>query len=200
MWCGAGAPARFSPQSRTVNIPPEPRTLGILVIPKRAAGGRGPALSEAEGNPLFAGGATTHVETAASAASGAKRRPETSQAPSRLLALASRTEPATPAHAFTEPLALLWRHALPTLAHASAKARAAEPSTTNAPEQDPGQCQNPNCLPERNQVPAEQPRQQPVPQTHHQLAAKECKQHDPHNRRRTHEIPSFSHIRFLTLS
>src|SRR5208283_2836073 len=93
---------------------------------------------------------------------------------SRLLALARRSvEAAASAHALPEFFALLGRHALPALGHATAGVGAVPPPATHAAEEDPAQGQHPNRLPEGEKAPDEERRQQTIPQMHHQLAADE---------------------------
>src|SRR5580765_793365 len=60
-------------------------------------------------------------------------------------------------------------------------------------EEDPAQRQQAECLPEAERPPAEQRRQQPIPQMHHHFAAHEKKQWNRYNCQRRNPIPSLSH-------
>src|SRR3984885_12684593 len=200
--CGADAPVRVFPHSLR-SRPMHPRH-------KQRTPGHHESLSyrsapkAGEESAVCMQRLKSHKDSA-STVSGAKRRPakcpRSSHRPRGLLALTTpRPEPTPSPHTLPEFLTLLRSHPPPALAHAPAKARTAKPASANAPEQDPAQRQNPNRLPEGDHAPPKQRRQQPVPQIHHQLAAQEDKERNPHNCRRSHEIPSFSHIQFLMLS
>src|ERR1700676_4375084 len=88
------------------------------------------------------------------------------------LALASGwTEAATSTHAFAESFALLRGHVLPALGHAPSGFGAMETSASKSAEEDPAERQNSKRLPEGNLAPAEERRQQPIPQLQHDFAA-----------------------------
>src|ERR1700680_1944669 len=88
------------------------------------------------------------------------------------LALASGwAEAATSTHALPESFALLSGHVLPALGHAPAGFRAMETSASKSAEEDPAERQNYKRWQESNLAPAEERRQQPIPQLQHHFAA-----------------------------
>src|ERR1035437_1390946 len=99
-------------------------------------------------------------------------------------------EAATFSHALPESFALLGGHVL----------GARETVASKSAEEDPAQRQNPKALPEGNLAPAEDRRQQPIPQLHHYFAAEGDKQKKRQNRQRSQENPLFSHLQSLMLS
>src|SRR5207245_5345472 len=106
-------------------------------------------------------------------------------------------EAATGAHALPESFPLLWGDALTALGHATAEVRAAGTVESQSPEEDPAQRQNSNRLPESNLAPAEERRQQPIPQLQHHFAADGDKQQHRQNCQRSQKNPSPSHLQFL---
>src|SRR5438270_10917630 len=86
----------------------------------------------------------------------------------------SRAKTATSAPALPRPFALFWRHAcvalIHTLLNATADIGAARTVSSKSAKEDPAERQNSKPLPERYLPPAEQARQQPVPQAHHYFA------------------------------
>ena len=72
--------------------------------------------------------------------------------------------------------------------------------TTPSAEEDAAQRQKSKRLPEGDLAPAEERRQQPVPQMHHQFAADEDKNRDRQDRQWSHPNPFLIHVEFLTLS
>src|SRR5713226_41099 len=111
---------------------------------------------------------------------------------SLLLALAGGwAEAPTFAHALAESFPLLRSHVLTALGHALGYATADIGATRTVPsksaEEDPAQHQNPKRLPEGDLAPAEERRQQPIPQLQHYFAADGDKQQDPQNRQRSNQ-------------
>jgi hypothetical protein len=85
---------------------------------------------------------------------------------------------------------------LPALTHAAAKIRTAVPAypvSSKSAKQDSAESQQPKRLPEADLAPPEKRRQQPVPQSHYQLAADQAEKYNSHDRGRSNEKPSFSH-------
>src|SRR5579862_328264 len=74
------------------------------------------------------------------------------------------------AHALAELFAFFGRHLLPAFAHAAAEVRAMRASA-EAPKEDTAESQQSYCLPEVNEAPSEQRRQQPVPEMHDHFTA-----------------------------
>src|ERR1017187_929186 len=105
-------------------------------------------------------------------------------------------EAATFSHALPESFPLLRGHVL----------GAGETVTSKSAEEDPAQRQNSKGLPEGNLAPAEDRRQQPIPQLQHYFAAGGDKQQNCRNRQWSQENPSPSHphshphLQFLMLS
>lgn len=95
---------------------------------------------------------------------------------SLLLALAGGwAEAPTFAHALPESFPLFRRHVLTALLHATAEIGATGTVQSKSAEEDPAQQQNPKRLPEGNWAPAEELRQQPIPQLQHYFAADDDK-------------------------
>src|ERR1039457_5631974 len=95
---------------------------------------------------------------------------------SLLLALAGGwAEAATSAHALLESFPLLGRHGLPALGHAigpaTAELGAMATVASKSAEEDPAQRQHSKRLPEGKLAPAEERRQQPIPQLLYYFAA-----------------------------
>src|SRR5439155_10718032 len=103
-----------------------------------------------------------------------------------------RTEAATSEHALPESFPLLGGHALPALGHATAEMRTTKTTASISAEADPTQRQKTQRLPEGDRAPAEERRQQPVPQEQHDFAADEGEQQHPQNRQGSDEYPSLS--------
>src|SRR5437899_4309345 len=103
-------------------------------------------------------------------------------------------EAATSAHALPESFPLLRGHVLPALGHALSHALGHATAETGATgtveskstEENPAQRQDPQRLPEGNLAPAEDRRQQPIPQLQHYFAADGDKQQEPQNRQRSY--------------
>jgi hypothetical protein len=93
-----------------------------------------------------------------------------------------------------EPLALLGCHALPALGHAPPKTGAKAAAAKTA-EQDPAESQQSQSLPEADLGPAEQTRQEPVPQAQHDFAANRDEGHD--RQRGQNKDPFPSHVVLL---
>ncbi len=74
----------------------------------------------------------------------------------------------------------------------------ASPST----EEDPAQHKHSQCLPKRNLMPAEQWRQQPIPQLPNYFATEgdEPQKCQTRQRSQPNPLPFLSHMQFLTLS
>jgi hypothetical protein len=71
---------------------------------------------------------------------------------------------------------------------------------SQAAEEDPAQRQKSKRLPEGNLAPAEERRQQPIPQKHYDSAADSHEEKKTQQSYRGQENPSLSHLGFLTLS
>jgi hypothetical protein len=96
--------------------------------------------------------------------------------------------------------ALFWRHAFPTFSHPTAETGTTMAAKTMAAKKYPAQHKDSEPLPERYLPPAEQRRQQPVPQAHYYFAADEDKERYPQNRQGSYpnQFPSSSiHIQSL---
>src|SRR2546425_10381030 len=78
---------------------------------------------------------------------------------------------ATFPYAFPQSFPLLRGHALPALFHATADIGATGTVQSKSAEEDAAQRQDPKRLPEGNLAPAEERRQQPIPQVQHYFAA-----------------------------
>src|SRR5262249_47428377 len=101
------------------------------------------------------------------------------------------------------PFAFFRRHLRPALFHAAAHIRASGSTPSQSAEEDTAESQQSNSLPERDLVPTEERRQQPIPQVRHYLAAYEDKEGHSQNRQRRYpkqSLPSRSHVQFLMLS
>src|SRR5713226_7451062 len=115
---------------------------------------------------------------------------------------------ATRAPTLAELFALLGRHLLPALVHPLPNTLIDSPSDigarkamgTPASEEDPAQRQKSQRLPERDLPPAEERRQQPIPQVQHDFAADGDKYRDRQDRQRSKDNPFLSHVQFLMLS
>src|SRR6266566_8053026 len=118
----------------------------------------------------------------------------------RLVLAGGWAEAATSAHALPESFPLLRGHVLPALGHATAEVGAMETVASKSAEEDTAQRQNSNRLPEGDLAPAEERRQQPIPQLQHYFAADGDKNQNPQNRQRSQENPSPSHVQVLMLS
>src|SRR5712691_6447732 len=102
------------------------------------------------------------------------------------LVLARRcTEAEAFAHALPESFPLFRRHVLAALFHATAEIRATGTVRSKAAEEDAAQHQDPKRLPEGDLAPAEERRQQPIPQLQHDFATDGDKDEDPENRQRS---------------
>jgi hypothetical protein len=114
-----------------------------------------------------------------------------------------RTEVAAAApYTLTKLLTFLGSHVGPAPGHTAAVG-AVKAAPTHAAEEDPAQRQKPNRLPESEQAPAKERRQQPVPKLHYDFAADGDKQRHPYNRRRynpNHFLHFRSHVQSLMLS
>ena len=99
-------------------------------------------------------------------------------------------EAATFSHALPQSFPLLAGHV----------SGARETVASKSAEENPAQRQNSKGLPEGNLAPAEDRRQQPIPQFQHYFAADGDKQQEPADRQRSQENPSPSHLQFLILS
>src|SRR6266481_3259242 len=107
---------------------------------------------------------------------------------SRLLTLGGGwAEAPTCANALPESFPLFRGQVLTALFRATAKIGATGTVPSMAAEQDPAQRQNSKRLPEGDLAPAEQRRQQPIPEFQHDFAAEGNKQHDPQNCQRSNE-------------
>src|SRR5713226_7219363 len=115
------------------------------------------------------------------------------------LALAGgRAEAPAFTHALPEPFALLRGHVRAALGHAlghalfyaTAKMGATGTVPSKSADEDPAQQQESQRLPEGNLAPAEERRQQPVPQVQHYFAADDDKEQHPQNRQRSYENQS----------
>src|SRR5271166_4712981 len=84
-------------------------------------------------------------------------------------------EAPTFAHGLAEAFPFFGRHVATALFHATAEIGAAGVVPSMPAEQDAAQGQKSKCGPEGELAPAEQWRQQPIPQAHHQFAADEGK-------------------------
>src|ERR1039458_3417949 len=96
------------------------------------------------------------------------------------------TEAATFPHALPESFPLLRSHVL----------GARETAASKSAEEDPAQRQNSKGLPEGNLAPAEERRQQPIPQLPHYFAADGDKQQESADRQRSQEKPLPFHLHF----
>src|SRR5258707_4117336 len=95
---------------------------------------------------------------------------------SLLLALAGGwAEAPTFAHALRESFPLFRCHVLAALFHTMAETGVTGTVQSKSAEEDPAQQQNPKRLPEGNRAPAEELRQQPIPQLQHYFAADDDK-------------------------
>ena len=106
-------------------------------------------------------------------------------------------------HALPETFPLFRRHVLAALFHATAETGTTGTVRSKSAEEDPAQRQNPQRLPEGDLAPAEEWRQQPIPQVQHLFAADGDKYRDRQNRQRGNEnqsLPFSIHVQFLTLS
>src|SRR6266852_7274946 len=104
------------------------------------------------------------------------------------LVLARRcTEAEAFAHALPESFPLFRGHVLAALFHATAEIGATGTVRSPSAEKDSAQHQDPKRLPEGDQAPAEERRQQPIPQMQHYFAADGDKQQDPQNRQRSNQ-------------
>src|SRR5262249_33442872 len=122
-------------------------------------------------------------------------------AASRLLRLAGRAEAPPLAHPLPELLPLLRGHVLATLLHAAADSRAEGAASPTPAEQAPAKHQKPQRLPERDLGPAEERRQQPVPQMLHDFTAEGDEYRDAQDGQRSDPdqiLHSWSHVRSLT--
>jgi Nickel-dependent hydrogenase len=104
------------------------------------------------------------------------------------------------AHALPESFPLFRRHMLAALFHATAETRATGVVRSQAAEEDTAQQQKSKRLPKSDLAPAEQRRQQPIPQVQHDFAADEGKEHHRHDRQRSNKKPFLSHVQSLMLS
>ena len=77
------------------------------------------------------------------------------------------------AYALPESFPLFWRHVLAALFHATAEIGATGTVPSKSAEENPAQRQKSKRLPEGNLAPAEERRQQPIPQLLHDFAADE---------------------------
>src|SRR6266545_375482 len=104
-------------------------------------------------------------------------------------------ESETVAYTLPEPFTLLGGHGIETLGPIATVA-------SRSTDEDPAQCQQSQPLPERDLAPAENWRQQPVPQQLHDFAADETNQQYRRDSDRGHEeqFASPCHVRFLMLS
>src|SRR6266478_2966370 len=92
------------------------------------------------------------------------------------LVLARRcTEAPTFAHALPESFPLFRGHVLAALFHTMAETGVTGTVASKSAEEDSAQRQNSNCLPERDLAPAEELRQQPIPQLQHYFATDDDK-------------------------
>src|ERR1035441_9122022 len=82
------------------------------------------------------------------------------------------------AHLVAEFLSLFGGQTFPARGHRAPPFGAMRAMISEASEQNPAEGQQPEGLPEGNQLPSEQRRQQPVPQMHDQFAAQPDKEHD----------------------
>ena len=81
--------------------------------------------------------------------------------------------PSEPRHPRPDSFTFLGCHALPALGHATAEIGAMRTVAPKSAEEDPAQRQKSKRLPEGDLAPAEERRQQPVPQLHDDFAADE---------------------------
>ena len=79
------------------------------------------------------------------------------------------------AHALPESFPLFRRHVLAALFHATAETGATGSVPSKSAEEDPAQRQKSKRLPEGDLAPAEERRQQPIPQVQHYFAADDGK-------------------------
>jgi len=109
-------------------------------------------------------------------------------------------EAPTCAHGLPESFPLLRGRVLAALFHATAEIGAAGTVVSKSAEENPAQHQKSKCLPEGNLAPAEQRRQQPIPQVQHYFAADDGKEQYSQNRQWRYEKPFLSHVQSLMLS
>src|SRR6266536_5719881 len=98
-----------------------------------------------------------------------------------------RAKAATFAHPLAKALLLLRGQVPPALRHAAAEPGATGTEQSRPAEQDPAQREESERLPEGHRGPAEERRQQPVPQQLHDFATDEGEQQDPQHGQRTNE-------------
>src|SRR5229473_854938 len=114
------------------------------------------------------------------------------------LALACRRpEAPTFAHALPESFSLFRCHVLAALFHATSEIGATGTVPSMSAEKDPAQRQKSKRLPEGDLAPADERRQQPIPQAHHDFAAEDDKCEHRQNRQWSKENPFPSHVHFL---
>src|SRR6266852_299958 len=104
------------------------------------------------------------------------------------------------AHALPELFPLFRRHVLAALFHATADIGATGTVKSKSAEEDPAQRQKSKRLPEGDLVPAEERRQQPIPQVQYYFAADGDKYQNPQNRQRSNEnqsLQSPTHVQLL---
>src|SRR6266542_2208625 len=85
------------------------------------------------------------------------------------------------AHALPELFPLRRGHVVPALGHATTELGAIATVASKSAEEDPAQRQHSKRLPEGNLAPAEERRQQPIPQLPHDFAADRDKQQHRQN-------------------
>src|SRR5216683_3723584 len=106
------------------------------------------------------------------------------------------------AHALPESFPLFRGHVLAALFHATAEIGATGTVRSPSAEKDSAQHQDPKRLPEGDQAPAEERRQQPIPQMQHYFAADGDKYDHAQDRQRSNEdqsLQSRSHVHSLML-
>src|SRR5271167_2506085 len=92
-----------------------------------------------------------------------------------LVPAGGRAEAEAFAHALPESFPLFRRHVLAALFHATAETGATGTVPSKSAEKDPAQRQKSKRLPESDLAPAEERRQQPIPQVQHYFAADDGK-------------------------
>src|SRR5947209_159582 len=126
--------------------------------------------------------------------------PWVADAASLLLALARGcAEAPTRARALPKPFPLFRGHVSATLFHATTHIGASGTAPSQSAKEDSAQRQDSKRLPEGNLAPAEERRQQPIPQVLHYFAANKDKERHPQNCQRRHPnqfLPSRSHVQF----
>src|SRR5271157_197635 len=118
----------------------------------------------------------------------------------RLVLAGGRAEAEAFAHALPESFPLFGRHVLATLFHAAAETGATGTVPSQSAEEDPAQRQQSQRLPKGDLAPAEERRQQPIPEVQHYFAADEDKEQQRQDRQRSNENPFLSHVQSLMLS